>query len=1185
MKKIRKIGFACLGLSLALTGISACTSSNTNTNTNTGSSQQTDDTYELTLSQTVASIEWYSEIRLNCSVKGATEYKIGWSSSDDSIATVDETGLVKSLNKSGTVQITATVGSSSASCTVVVVESALAPTIQLETTSLSLSIGDAYPVVPSILWGTNDITDECSLDCKVDNNCVEVEKKGDTFTFKGIKTGHATAMFSSTVRGFVVAESLEIQVIDNSVVFMIPSSSELKVTNDGFEAEITCAAYTGFTNSIELDVIAYVNGVKSDSPITYAYENATDVNYAALSKRSGKDRITGKKFGKIYLQGSFDDGEHVSSFRVAVNITRPIVKISTSSVIEVENLQKEYDISSLLLADGGATGEVNYLGKSIGTLTNGKLSLVKNKLPKNASDLGDVKLSVVVDRYEYELSVKLVTLLINDKAELDSMNKLAIANDSRAQFADGYFALGNNIDYGGVFTPMFNESSFADIGAVGQNWIDGMLCGFKGVFDGQGFNIEGLEIEPTIRKDVYSGGIFGVLATGSIIKDVSFSNAVVAAETAYIATAGDGKIENVYIQYKSMGYNKDDRWSQNVNDPMKRNYSGSFFTSANPVAMGKNASIENCVIDASSARIYDNEKLDANNNKIPGVYFVSNPTLNNRVNALGIYNGDYNEDNSSAKYSGASFAKATASVEAKSFVNNLDTRIWKTSDDFAIFKSLYTQLSSAITVSLDKEVIHAGDELRIDVNYPTSLVDYEISDPTYGEFKYGYFFANSSFAGASKTLTLTVTSKLNRSNKKSVTFDIYKDANLGNIGKNYLNEDIASLTATSITYEKDNYDFDLTNVSRSLSGTFEGIVVNNKFYNSGVSYNSSTKKLTISKTILGLNYGETTMYARFSGVDYKFNVTLVTKVLKNSNDIKSFLRIGKILEPTSAFLYGGYFELGNDIDYDYRNVVFDIGSGSTPRDGMGDVFHWVSGIGNILDYRTDGTDGFKGVFDGCGYSIKNLELVNKWAFGGFISVMHNEGVLRNTAFIDIRLGTDGPTKVKGYDGDTSIVMAGAGLVENVYVTQEWVNVTRPAEGLFYNKNFIAYAAKPVMRNVVIDLAKFDGKSDAELNLRNAKLDASGNYVVSINGSVCTGIGTCKLTAINVGLVSSHQTIINSFTTSGDKEWTGKGLNQSLHNEYVTIKSDLQSLYSSFGSSFKTEWNNVWKNNAAVAKVR
>ena len=41
MRKFRKIGIACLGLSLALAGISACNS--TNTNSNTSSSEQVDE--------------------------------------------------------------------------------------------------------------------------------------------------------------------------------------------------------------------------------------------------------------------------------------------------------------------------------------------------------------------------------------------------------------------------------------------------------------------------------------------------------------------------------------------------------------------------------------------------------------------------------------------------------------------------------------------------------------------------------------------------------------------------------------------------------------------------------------------------------------------------------------------------------------------------------------------------------------------------------------------------------------------------------------------------------------------------------------------------------------------------------------------------------------------------------------
>lgn len=76
---------------------------------------------------------------------------IQWSSSDEAVATVGADGTVTAL-KEGTAVITAKCGEKSAECTVTVKAEAVMPTsITMEPTTLSLTVGQKYTLIATIL--------------------------------------------------------------------------------------------------------------------------------------------------------------------------------------------------------------------------------------------------------------------------------------------------------------------------------------------------------------------------------------------------------------------------------------------------------------------------------------------------------------------------------------------------------------------------------------------------------------------------------------------------------------------------------------------------------------------------------------------------------------------------------------------------------------------------------------------------------------------------------------------------------------------------------------------------------------------------------------------------------------------------------------------------------------------------
>ncbi len=146
-------------------------------------------------------------------------------------------------------------------------------------------------------------------------------------------------------------------------------------------------------------------------------------------------------------------------------------------------------------------------------------------------------------------------------------------------------------------------------------------------------------------------------------------------------------------------------------------------------------------------------------------------------------------------------------------------------------------------------------------------------------------------------------------------------------------------------------------------------------------------------------YGEQSINVGFTYGKASYNVTInalvVTKTIKTADDYANWITIAKACEEGEK-LWGGYFRLGNNISAT-NMVVFTRG-------------------------ETDGTEGFKGVFDGCGYAIDGLSRAALYT-DAFVTTMTAEGVLKNIAFTAVRIVGEGSFLCSG----------GKGTIENVFV--------------------------------------------------------------------------------------------------------------------------------------------------------
>ena len=199
-------------------------------------------------------------------------------------------------------------------------------------------------------------------------------------------------------------------------------------------------------------------------------------------------------------------------------------------------------------------------------------------------------------------------------------------------------------------------------------------------------------------------------------------------------------------------------------------------------------------------------------------------------------------------------------------------------------------------------------------------------------------------------------------------------------------------------------------------------------------YNAAVQNGVVSlATVLPLGiYGEKAFGISVTDKNETYNVTInalvVTMTITTPAQYANWITIAKACEQ-SATLWGGYFRLGANITATSM-VMFNLGA-------------------------TDGSEGFKGVFDGCGYVIDGLNRSGLYS-NAFVTTMTETGVLKNIAFTNVKITDEGNFLTSG----------GKGTIENVYV-----QYTEILAGSQYNGTIANFGDGCAMRNVFIDASK------------------------------------------------------------------------------------------------------------------
>ena len=161
------------------------------------------------------------------------------------------------------------------------------------------------------------------------------------------------------------------------------------------------------------------------------------------------------------------------------------------------------------------------------------------------------------ESYDLEATAKIYTLKIHNAQELYNMgatlNNNKVDNGKGGYVSGGYYVLMNDITVAAGKTQQDHSPGLYITLTDGDS-------GFNGVFDGQGYKIEGLRVySPRTGSGANAGlnarGLFSNLTTGGVVKNVSITAGTVDATNTIFGYNSKGSLENVRIHIEKAIYN------------------------------------------------------------------------------------------------------------------------------------------------------------------------------------------------------------------------------------------------------------------------------------------------------------------------------------------------------------------------------------------------------------------------------------------------------------------------------------------------------------------------------------------------------------------------------------------------------------------------------------------------------
>lgn len=354
--------------------------------------------------------------------------------------------------------------------------------------------------------------------------------------------------------------------------------------------------------------------------------------------------------------------------------------------------------------------------------------------------------------------------------------------------------------------------------------------------------------------------------------------------------------------------------------------------------------------------------------------------------------------------------------------------------------SIFDELA-AVDVSGIAATVPAGEATTLALNDIGYYADFAVSAAEGVSLTDGVVTVDDTFSGS---FTLTVKALLNDSLTKEVEI-----------------ASAATATLTERTEVEMNYDAGITNTVDLSAVLADGTYTVDSLTVAGKSVNATVSGTTLTITdatrdIGNTVWGEQTMVLTVRDADGALTVVnipvlVITQVIRTPEQLANWNTLAYAADSEGNY-WAGYFVLGDDINmagttYNSAFSYLDMFYGEVPENP--DLSWTVKPEYAPLSFRNGHTGGFRGVFDGRGHVIDNLNMA-EWN-GSFAGQIATAGVVRNIVFTNVTLGGDGATSL--------VSVGGTGRIENVYAHIVSVTAGNPGDstGVFFGQDSMADA--------------------------------------------------------------------------------------------------------------------------------
>ncbi len=499
----------------------------------------------ITLSDTTISLDAHQSKQLTATVENSTE-SVTWASSDTTVATVTDSGLVTSVGD-GTCTISATIGEVVATCSVTVVNTYTAPLLTANYDLVAIDKDDEITLIPTVTYLGSAVEGVTYAWESADEDIATVENG----VVRGIEYGETTVKVTTTVYEVALEKVFAVSVKNASISFESDNLTEGEGTLD---ATLTLA---DGENAITPNITVLDDGV----PVTNAIIADWTVEDDEIVSFDG-GVITALALGTTTISGTYAGNTVV----ISVTVERKTYALEDAIALEVGYKDADGNIEIAIPSEiEGEVVSVSWTANGItkpltATATASVITLSTLGLPDNHNDMitaeDSATLTILTDKYAYTVPAPVYTAFVTSSEELDialHLGERDVAIDKWGSTAtileNAYIVLGDDIAYTGTWNRHQGDW-------FNYNWFLG------GVFDGKGHVIDGV-----ISND--AGDAMWDIFAGTI-KNVAFTNVVVEKNGNLIARQGHVPkldesttgyiedyvgynaaevIENVFVQY------------------------------------------------------------------------------------------------------------------------------------------------------------------------------------------------------------------------------------------------------------------------------------------------------------------------------------------------------------------------------------------------------------------------------------------------------------------------------------------------------------------------------------------------------------------------------------------------------------------------------------------------------------